>query len=892
MEYVEQLLRAVKDVNSDGSITAFIGLMTTGQDARYAWVDGSEVRFTYWRGRAPLPAGQNTESCALMLAGKTADSPETNWYTVPCNYPEATRSYICKAKARGCNRGWTMVGKSCLRTYTLPARSTNPARDSIRLCHREDSTVAAVNSSADVLLVQDYLEHMWPVHPYARVYMDIKYDETSTCGVLERRYDMNGDRWIVPKTECQFRRPNLVLCSMDVDASTCPSSCKCVNGVVSCLSKGLTSIPPKVPRTSRELYFTGNRLNLTKASLRTWGLLTTLDISDNSLTGIPAGAFSSLFKLRNLNISLNLISKLTAGTFDGLDNLEVLDLTGNNVHDVDVNVFLSLLNLRDLKTNQYKLCCLAPHTNACFAGHDHISSCEHLIKTQSLEITVWVLAIVSIMGNTVTLIHYIVQKSTQSSTFFCCNLAIADGLSGIYLIIISSANLYFKDRYFLEDQRWRSHIACSIAGGLIVFSKMASLTILVALFSDMYVVSRLITTRWKCICNVIMMTLCWLFALLCTILPMRFPLDEVKDEATSAACSPFVDIVRKQGRWRHWFVLLVALPTIMVVASIAIWGLCCFAEGFYRTKNTKKCVKHPESQWTMKLIIATNSISWLFVASVGMFCTTGDETVVVLVPWVVLFVVPLTSGLNPLIQLATITPSWFTRREVYAKKDEEGNSYTSGDQLRWRLHGASSCLAGHELGVVAKRENAEQMQLYLQCLENDVEPIHVTKVLLQFNKEGNALDEADITTEMNVLRRIGIAGSHQNVISQCAIADKDDYKWVLHTNRHHYTLREVATELTSEDLLTINLDVIKALNFLHRNDIVLGRMSLETLLVVKEPQLTVIVADFSNARIVEKESKHRKVFDSDFREWKKLKRVIERRSTSLALPSKLTFKKV
>ncbi|XP_035671402.1 uncharacterized protein LOC118412566 [Branchiostoma floridae] len=145
---------------------------------------------------------------------------------------------------------------------------------------------------------------------------------------------------------------------------------------------------------------------------------------------------------------------------------------------------------------------------------------------------------------------------------------------------------------------------------------------------------------------------------------------------------------------------------------------------------------------------------------------------------------------------------------------------------------------------------------------------------------------------MMVLRKIGLAGSLQNVINQCAIADKDVYKWVLHTTRHHYTLREVLTELTSEDILTINLDVIKALNFLHRNDIILGRMSLDSLLVVKEPQLTLIIADFSHARIVVKERNRRKDFDADFREWKKLKGVIELYSTSLALPFKITFKKI
>ncbi|XP_035671362.1 uncharacterized protein LOC118412548 [Branchiostoma floridae] len=883
MEHVKELLeRETGAVDRDSTISAFIGLMTTGHDAKYAWVDGSKVLFTYWRGTTPLPAGQNTESCALMLTGQT----ETKWFTVPCNYPEATRTYICKAKARGCNKDWTMVGFACLRPYELSSRPSNPSRQADRLCSEAGSSVATVNSSIDFLRVQGYLQNMWPVYPRPRVYMNIKYDGSDTCGVVERRYDTEGDSWIVPRTDCAFRRPNLVLCSMRVDASTCPSSCKCSDGVVSCINKGLAKIPAKIPRTTRELYLARNRLNLTKDSLRTWRLLTTLDVSENSLREIPVGTFSSMFRLKALNISGNLIHRLTAETFKGLASLHVLDLTGNNVNDVSMDAFQGLPDLYKLNTNQYKLCCMAPQTNVCSAQQDYVSSCEHLIGSNSLTVTTWFLGVVSIVGNPAILIYQVRSKTSGPSKHFLCNLAIADALTGLYMIIIASANTYYQDRYILNEQRWRSHAACAIATGLVTFSKMASLFLVVAIVVQIHLISRLPSTirRFKNRYIAIMIATCWMSAFMCTVVTMNIPHLGLLDVQTTAACSPFIDIIQKQGRWKYWFVLFVTLPTIMTLASVACWSLSCYVEGLNSTNDGKNKVKHYEKQRTTKTIIVTDFICWIIVAVVGMFSTVQDDIFVTLTPWIALFVVPVTCGLNPMIQVAAATQRWPMKREVACKDDVEVETV---EQLCRSLHEASNITA------IEKDENSEGtlIQSYLQCLSGDIVPSHVVKVLLQFRKGYEIQQESAITNEMMILRRIGQAGGHQNVVRQCAIADKDAMKWALYTLHHHYKLREVLTDLTSEDLLTTNLDMTKALKFLHQNDIVLGKMSLDALLVEKEPHLKVLIADFSNAKVVGSNNNSNKDFDADFQEWKKLKGVIERKSSNFSLPINIVLRR-
>ncbi|XP_019637215.1 PREDICTED: uncharacterized protein LOC109479668 [Branchiostoma belcheri] len=273
MKFIERLARESLAVGGSAPIMAFIGLRSKGTSGRYAWVDGSDVTFTRWQWRPAEAAGQGktARSCTLMTIGRKEGDLETGWYPVPCDYPRAGRDFICKAGARGCGEGWTLVGSTCLKLFRLKGQEIHYDR----ICTDIGSTVALVNHTSKLPLIQEYLDQSWPRFPEPKVFMQIKEEGTATCNVLEKE-EGTGQRWEVATTECYRRLPTHVLCSMQKDAKTCPAICSCFEDTVSCAGKGLEQLPDMIHKTTRKLLLGSNKLNFTTQSFTAWHLLSSL----------------------------------------------------------------------------------------------------------------------------------------------------------------------------------------------------------------------------------------------------------------------------------------------------------------------------------------------------------------------------------------------------------------------------------------------------------------------------------------------------------------------------------------------------------------------------------------------------------------------------------------
>ena len=76
--------------------------------------------------------------------------------------------------------------------------------------------------------------------------------------------------------------------------------------------------------------------------------VTTLDLSDRSISSIRAHDFVGLHGLRSLNLSLNDLEELPDGVFDELFLLETLKLDGNSLETVPEDVFDQLFLLQEL----------------------------------------------------------------------------------------------------------------------------------------------------------------------------------------------------------------------------------------------------------------------------------------------------------------------------------------------------------------------------------------------------------------------------------------------------------------------------------------------------------------------------------------------------------------
>eukprot|EP00096_Caligus_rogercresseyi_P013821 TRINITY_DN6421_c0_g1_i2.p1 TRINITY_DN6421_c0_g1~~TRINITY_DN6421_c0_g1_i2.p1 ORF type:complete len:1396 (-),score=344.95 TRINITY_DN6421_c0_g1_i2:865-5052(-) len=141
---------------------------------------------------------------------------------------------------------------------------------------------------------------------------------------------------------------------------SCPSSCKCVDGIVDCRSRKLALIPSHFPDDSTEIR-----------------------LEQNQITEIPPQAFAGYRRLRRIDLSNNEIRSIAPDAFRGLKSLTSLVLYGNRITALPSQVFNGLTSLQLLLMNSNKIQCLRRDTFKDLKSINLLSLYDN--KIQSLE---------------------------------------------------------------------------------------------------------------------------------------------------------------------------------------------------------------------------------------------------------------------------------------------------------------------------------------------------------------------------------------------------------------------------------------------------------------------------------------------------------------------------
>uniref|UniRef100_A0A669DE73 Slit homolog 2 (Drosophila) n=1 Tax=Oreochromis niloticus TaxID=8128 RepID=A0A669DE73_ORENI len=112
----------------------------------------------------------------------------------------------------------------------------------------------------------------------------------------------------------------------------CPAECSCLDTVVRCSNKGLTTLPRGLPKETTELYLDGNHFTQVPVELSNYKHLTLIILSYNRLRCIPERAFDGLKSLRLLSLHGNDISLIPEGAFKDLSSLSHLALGANPLY--------------------------------------------------------------------------------------------------------------------------------------------------------------------------------------------------------------------------------------------------------------------------------------------------------------------------------------------------------------------------------------------------------------------------------------------------------------------------------------------------------------------------------------------------------------------------------
>ncbi|XP_072321689.1 immunoglobulin superfamily containing leucine-rich repeat protein 2-like [Eucyclogobius newberryi] len=143
-------------------------------------------------------------------------------------------------------------------------------------------------------------------------------------------------------------------------SSSCPRPCSCSDKgsrhFVECSFKDLTNIPRFLPPNSSTVSLSANQITSIPApSFKNSKQITSLWMTRNMIIYVEAGAISSLIYLRNLDLSHNQLTDFPWADLENLTSLQLLKLDHNELEKIPENAFSNLKELNSLRLNNNKI---------------------------------------------------------------------------------------------------------------------------------------------------------------------------------------------------------------------------------------------------------------------------------------------------------------------------------------------------------------------------------------------------------------------------------------------------------------------------------------------------------------------------------------------------------
>ena len=121
--------------------------------------------------------------------------------------------------------------------------------------------------------------------------------------------------------------------------------------------------------------------------------------------------------------------------------------------------------------------------------------CGSITQTPLLRLIVWVVGFGALIGNFIVLVwrskRVIIGKGKDDplrvQAFLIWNLAIADFMMGIYMIILGVADAHYGDYYYVYSEVWRDSFTCKFAGFISLVSSEASVFFIVLISVDQFI---------------------------------------------------------------------------------------------------------------------------------------------------------------------------------------------------------------------------------------------------------------------------------------------------------------------------------------------------------------------------------------------------------------------
>ena len=371
----------------------------------------------------------------------------------------------------------------------------------------------------------------------------------------------------------------------------------------------------------------GNFESLTFESESFSGLLSimVLELSHLTIERIAHKAFYGL-DLVTLSIVHSQILHFDSNSLSGLSVKNVY-FNSSEIHSFTEAMFDGLINIQKLKTDEFKFCCVKPQVlpeDQCFPEKDEYSSCDDLFRNEILRPLVWIIGIFAILTNASSIIYRSINQKEQlkaSYGILVSNLAVSDGIMGLYLLIIASADVYFRSVYIFHDMSWRNSIFCKLAGVLSTTSTEASVC-----FICLITVDRLFIIKYPFGEVRLELKHAWLLSVSVWILALGFAVIPVfiypNFYSQSGVCLALPISRARPPGWAYAFGVFIGLNSL-AYAFVAVGQLSIYRElqvalsSSYLTESRSKSRVDSRVAKNLILVVVTDVLCWIPVGVLG-----------------------------------------------------------------------------------------------------------------------------------------------------------------------------------------------------------------------------------------------------------------------------------
>uniref|UniRef100_I3K4C5 Relaxin family peptide receptor 2a n=1 Tax=Oreochromis niloticus TaxID=8128 RepID=I3K4C5_ORENI len=370
------------------------------------------------------------------------------------------------------------------------------------------------------------------------------------------------------------------------------------------------------------------------------------------------------FDLQMLNISHNPLLRIHPSHFHHLTHLQSLALEGIEISDIQTKVFLPMKNLSHIYFKKFQYCSYAPHVRSCKPNTDGISSFEDLLANMVLRVSVWVMAFITCFGNLFVIGMRSLIRAENNLHAACIKvLCCADCLMGVYLFFVGVSDVKFRGQYNRYALLWMESAECRTIGFLAMLSSEVSVLLLTYLTLEKFLVivfpfSNLRPGKFQ---TGVVLASIWLLGFIIAAVPLMnedvfgnyygrngvcFPLHSDRQEKPTA-----------KGYSTGIFLGLNLVAFLVIVFSYSSMFCSIYKTGINATDLRSRLHRDVAVANRFFFIVFSDALCWIPIFLVKVLSLLEVEIPGTISSWVVIFILPINSALNPI--LYTLTTSFF-----------------------------------------------------------------------------------------------------------------------------------------------------------------------------------------------------------------------------------------